>query len=101
VARAADADDSHGVTADEWAGFLEGLVVDDSGAVSLDDLASKLPAPRNGWPTDTTRRDAMLVRALDADRDGTVTLDDLQALFDGLDRNQDGALDASDAPRRR
>ncbi len=92
--RAADADASHDVTADEWRAFLDGLVVDADGAVSLDDLASKLPAPRRGGgaDADTTKRDAALVRAFDRDGDGVVTVSDLQSLFDQIDQDADGAL---------
>jgi hypothetical protein len=69
--------------------------------VSLDDLVSKLPAPKKGWPSDTAKRDEMLTRDLDGDKDGVVTKSDLQAIFDSLDRNADGTLDASDAPKKK
>jgi Ca2+-binding EF-hand superfamily protein len=97
---AADADKSGDVTAAEWAAFLGGLVVDASGAVSLDDLAAKIgaPTPPSG---DTTRRDAMLTHAFDRDGDGVVTKADLQAIFDMADANADGALGSSELHSKR
>ncbi len=112
LARAADEDDSGDVTADEWQAFLDGLEVNEDGEVSLDDLASKLPAPRRGPPpvsgdsagaddnADTTRRDRALVRAFDRDGDGVITIDDLQTVFDQLDRDASGALEAPELRRR-
>jgi Ca2+-binding EF-hand superfamily protein len=100
--RAADADDSRDVTGEEWAAFLGGIVADENGAVSLDDLASKLPAPRHAADSgDTAKRDANLVRAFDKDGDGVVTTADLQALFDVADANADGALDPTELRPKR
>lgn len=98
--RAADADESKDVTAEEWTAFLDSFAVDDAGAISLDDLAAVLPAPRGAAADDTEKRDAALLRAYDRDGDGVITRDDLQAVFDALDRNADGAIDRSDATRR-
>jgi Ca2+-binding EF-hand superfamily protein len=91
--RAADADASGDVTAEEWTAFLDSLTADASGAVSLDDLAAKIgaPTPPSG---DTTERDEHLTHAFDRDADGAVTKTDLQAIFDMVDANADGALDA-------
>jgi Ca2+-binding EF-hand superfamily protein len=99
--RAADADADREVTADEWTTFLDGLVADDAGAVDLDDLAGKLPAPPRGWPEDTAKRDEILVRAFDFDKDGVVTKTDLQSVFDNYDRNADGTLKRAEARRHR
>ncbi len=101
LARAADADESGDVTADEWTAFLDGLATDETGAIPLDTLAAALPAPHRGWPEDAAKRDGMLLRAYDGDGDGSVTKADLQALFDALDRDADGDLDANDRPPRR
>lgn len=104
LARAADADDSHDVTAEEWTAFIDGLVVDADGAVSLDDLASKLPAPKRGpaaTDTDTTKRDAMLVRCFDRDGDGVVEVSDLETVYSELDRSADGALNKREARAKR
>jgi Ca2+-binding EF-hand superfamily protein len=99
--RAADADGDKTVTADEWTSFLDGLTVDDAGAVSLDDLASKLPAPPHGWPSDTSKRDAILLHAFDLDQDGVVTKADLQAVFDSYDKNADAQLKRGEMKRSR
>jgi Ca2+-binding EF-hand superfamily protein len=100
--RAADADDSRDVTSDEWAAFLDGLVVGDDGAVSLDDLADKVGGPRHPRDDgDTTRRDRALLRAYDRDGDGVVEVSDLQAIFDLADADADGALGRSDLRPRR
>lgn len=101
--RAADADDSRDVTADEWAAFLAGLVVDENGAVSLDDLASKVGGPRfpHGEDGDTSRRDRALLHAYDRDGDGVVEVSDLQAIFDLADADADGALGSSELRPRR
>jgi Ca2+-binding EF-hand superfamily protein len=99
--RAADADGDKTVTADEWASFLAGLTVDSAGAVSLDDLASKLPAPPRGWPSDTTKRDALLLHAFDLDGDGVVTTTDLQSVFDSYDKNADAQLKRAEMKRSR
>lgn len=98
--RAADADESKDVTAEEWTAFLDAFAVDDAGAIALADLAAVLPAPRGAAADDTEKRDAALLRAYDRDGDGVITRDDLQAVFDALDRNADGAIDRSDATRR-
>jgi Ca2+-binding EF-hand superfamily protein len=99
--RAADADADREVTADEWTAFLDGLVADEAGAVDLGDLADKLPAPPRGWPDDTAKRDEILVRAFDFDKDGVVTKTDLQSVFDNYDRNADGTLKRAEARRHR
>lgn len=103
LARAADADESHDVSAEEWQAFLDGLVVDGDGAVSLGDLASKLPAPKHGGSADedTARRDAHLVKCFDRDGDGVVEVSDLQSVFDELDRSADGALTKREAKAKR
>ena len=104
--RAADADDSHDISSDEWTAFLDGLTVDENGAVSLDDLAAKIAPPDAPAPpadADTTRRDEMLLRTFDRDGDGAITRSDLQAVFDLFDHDADGALDRNELrppPRR-
>jgi Ca2+-binding EF-hand superfamily protein len=101
--RAADADESRDVTADEWSAFLAGLVTDENGAVSLDDLASKVHGPRfpRGEDDDTSRRDRALTRAYDRDGDGVVEVSDLQAIFDLADADADGALGSTELRPRR
>jgi hypothetical protein len=101
--RAADADDSRDVTADEWSAFLAGLVVDADGAVSLGDLASKVHGPRfpHGEADDPSRRDRALTHAYDRDGDGVVEVSDLQAIFDLADANADGALSRDELRPRR
>lgn len=101
LARAADADASRDVTSDEWGAFTAALVVNDDGSVSLDDLASRLRGPKRGWPSDTERRDALLVKAYDRDGDGTVTVSDLAAVFGELDRDGDGALSRAEMRPKR
>jgi Ca2+-binding EF-hand superfamily protein len=99
--RAADADADREVTSEEWTSFLEGLTVDDAGVVSLDDLVSKLPAPPRGWPSDTAKRDALLLHAFDVDKDGSVSKTDLQAVFDSYDKNADEELKRGEMKRSR
>ena len=88
LARAADADQSHDVSSDEWTAFIAQLDPDGDGVVDLSALAALLPAPPHGAHGDPA---AMLTRALDQDQDGTVTVTDLAAVFALLDPNGDGA----------
>jgi len=123
LVKAADADQSGDVTADEWQAFLDGLTVDESGAVDLAALLSTLAdafperssrpryrhhgrSARGGADVDTgtdaetesRMRAEILGRVLDADADGAVTVTEVDAVFEALDRDGDGAL--SDADRR-
>jgi Ca2+-binding EF-hand superfamily protein len=109
LAKTADTDASGDVSAEEWQAFLDGLVVDEDGAVDLTALAEQLPAP----PTTRHQRhrarerdvepptaEEILGRVLDHDGDGTVTVTDLEAIFDELDSDGDGALTETDRPER-
>ena len=91
LVKTADADESGDVTAEEWQAFLDGLTVDENGAVDLTALAAGLPERPSGHGKRHRQRDAdtepptaeeMLAKRLDHDGDGTVTISDLQAIFD-------------------
>ena len=97
LARIAD-DDGDGAVADgEWQGFLDALSVDADGAISEESLQAVLaqrPEARSG-----RGRSAMLVRLLDRDGDGMLEIEDLNAVFAGLDADGDGALLGEEMPR--
>ena len=107
--KTADADESGDVSAEEWQAFLDGLTVDENGAVDLTALAEQLPVrpttrgqrqrARHRGVEPPTAEEA-LARALDHDGDGTVTIADLEALHDELDQDDDGVLDETDRPER-
>lgn len=84
VARAADADRSGDVSAEEWRAFLAGLGAADDGA--LDRMVVKA---------------AVLVPTLDRDNDGNLTGKDVRALFDALDRDNDGVVTQQEMGARR
>jgi len=109
LVKTADADESGDVTADEWQAFLDGLTVDESGAVDLTALAAELPERPSGHgkrhrhggaDREPPAAEEMLAKRLDHDGDGIVTISDLQAIFDQLDQDGDGALDEADRPEK-
>ena len=75
IARAADADRSGDVSAEEWKAFAVELGAAADG--SLDRMVVKA---------------VVLVPTLDRDRDGTLTGEDVRALFEALDQNGDGVV---------
>jgi len=99
ILKAADTDGTIGVTADEWAVFLNSVVIDDAGNVDLEALLATVHANRRGGPVGDGPHP--LARVLDSDDDGTLTLADLQAGFDTLDTNGDGSITEDELPRRR
>lgn len=108
--RAADVDENDEVTFEELQAVADGLTVEQfdmldqngDGVISADDLPDLPRDPRNEF--------LELLRGADADGDGTVTLeelgavlteltvDELQTLFDRLDRNGDGVISGEDIP---
>ncbi len=100
VVVAADADESGDVSADEWAALLKSLGADDEGVISVDSVLALIPLPegRDAWPEGFAER---LARMLDRDRDGVLEIEDLQAIFLHIDRDEDGAISADELPRRR
>lgn len=95
LARAADADRSGDVSSDEWSAFLASLDEDGDGVADLAALGAALGVPSDA-PADAVA--AQLKRVFDRDRDGDVEISELQAFFDAMDTNGDGALDADDRP---
>jgi len=81
IVRAADANVDGVVSAEEWAAFLASLGADEEGRVERDEVRARV-----------------LVPMLDQDRDARLTLDDLFALFEALDKDVDYAIEASEFP---
>jgi Ca2+-binding EF-hand superfamily protein len=101
LARAVDADRKHGITAAEVTAFTDGLVAyPASGAVDLGDLATKLRWPAAG-SVGPARRKALLIKMFDLDRNGVVTLSDLQTILGALDINGDGTIEKRELLRAR
>jgi Ca2+-binding EF-hand superfamily protein len=79
------------------------------GGLSLEEwMAARLPGQPQNRPAAPQRRQewrAALFRALDADRDGRVTLEEIrpvaEAWFRALDANADGALTPDEIPHTR
>ncbi len=98
----ADANDDDSVDGGEWQAFLATLEVDDNGALTADSLQSLLPRRPDAEEGEAAhpRRGHIAGRLFDSDRDGTVTVADLEDLFAALDSNTDGTLSQDELPTR-
>ena len=95
LARAADADMSGDVTADEWTAFLATLDPDGDGVIDFLTLVGALPTTTKSEPDPAQVVDRLL-KAFDRDGDGQITTGDLNALFALLDTDGDGALSSEE-----
>ncbi len=96
--RLADADQDQTVSAEEWRTFVDSLEIGSDGGFELGQFADRPQPPTAGHPGHGQRHPGGL---LDSDQDGTLEIDDLQAIFSQLDSNSDGTLDAEELPHRR
>ena len=85
LAKRADANRDGSVPAAEWQSFLDALEVDEDGVVDRAGLGL-------GSSGGISMMRSMVDRMLDVDRDGDVTTDDLQSIWDGMDGNGDGTV---------
>lgn len=105
----ADADQNREVSAEEWQSFLVALDADGNGAIAAEEIQAHgeaqrelrgLPA-RPEPPAGAPDLLALAMERADKDGDGTLETSDLQTIFDDLDANDDGNLDADELPRFR
>ncbi|MEE8525053.1 MAG: hypothetical protein V3T72_14045 [Thermoanaerobaculia bacterium] len=110
----ADSDRDRMVSADEWRHFLETLDPDGDGLFDATDLrplaADRRPSadqPRHrgrgheGGPGSRGPGEGGFAAWLDHDQDGALEIEDLDAIFFGLDGDGDGALSDEELPRPR
>ena len=90
----ADTNHDGGISLDEARGFRR--------AIALDAAAPANPPPPPPGRGPVEERQAAMLRALDANRDGKVSLDEVrpmaEAMFRALDRNGDGAITRDELP---
>lgn len=100
--KGADANEDASVDGGEWQAFLATLEVDDAGALTADSLQSLLPQRPEAGEGDALhpRRGRIAGHLFDSDRDGAVTVADLEDLFAALDANGDGVLSQDELPTR-
>lgn len=84
VPMAADADRDGSVTAAEWSSFLETLPLDDNGGLARQSLKASIVLPY-----------------LDQDRNGALTLGDVEEILMGFDADESGNIDPDELTRRR
>jgi Ca2+-binding EF-hand superfamily protein len=104
AARAADADKSGDVTAEEWKELVAGFKANDAGLIDGKAVVAKLMAAPKAPVAEAAapgRRGfgglfQMLDRALDPEGTGSVKTEDLQKIFTELDKNGDKALQADE-----
>lgn len=100
---AADDNGDGAVEDGEWQVFLSGLAVDADGGLTEESLQSLLPPRPQHVENDSVvepgdRAARFAGRLFDTDRDGAVTIAELNALFVTLDANDDGTLAADEVP---
>lgn len=86
------------------AGRFDGLDKDGSGGLDRAELEAMLAGRGRGGPGGGGARFADLIKRSDKDGDGKVTREEFQGrpeMFERLDRNGDGVIDAADAPQPR
>jgi Ca2+-binding EF-hand superfamily protein len=96
LARAADTNQDGKVTAQEWQALIGSIAADKNGTVTADALEAAVPPPK-GAP-EHRRPGNPLYWALTEGGNKELKIDDLNALFDKLDTNQDGVLSADEMP---
>ena len=102
--KAADADQSGSVTAEEWQQFTAALDGDGDGAISQDELRTYHEVRAGeGFKSRGSRgsRGGGPMGQFDADKSGTIDAAEQQALFERLDANSDGEVSADEMPRGR
>jgi Ca2+-binding EF-hand superfamily protein len=104
--RAADQDKDRTVTAAEWQTFLASVDAG-GGLVSTDALLGAMSrkgkdgqAQRPQAADKAARRTERLTKALDRDGDQALELEDLEAVFTQLDKDQSGALEGGELGRK-
>ncbi|MDJ0835164.1 MAG: hypothetical protein QNK37_01530 [Acidobacteriota bacterium] len=96
----ADTDGEPGLTADEWSTFLANLDEDGDGAFTSEQLAALIHA-NLGLEQPPEGRGPRMIDRFDSDGDGTPDIAGLQAAFNKLDANGDGAITEDELPPMR
>ena len=103
LVRAADENEDGAVTKPEWRGFLESLNASEDGVIDSDGLARLRPSGRGGRGGGGGRGgrggSGRMAGMLDKDEDGKVEVEDLEALFADMDKNDDGELRGDEVPQ--
>ena len=87
IGRTADKNHDMRVTKEEWRAFLDGLEAGEDGVISKEKLEALMPFPMPGGAQ------GFLNQMLDADKDGKVEVEDLEAAFTKHDKNKDGVVE--------
>ena len=95
----ADTDGEPGLSADEWAAFVSAVDADGDGSFTPQQLADVIHA--NLAVKGPESRSSRMGAHLDSDDDGTPDVAGLQAAFQKLDANGDGAITEDELPKRR
>lgn len=87
-------DGKAGISPVDWSRYVQGLRADEDGVVSARELGAFLGASATrGMGRMASGR---IGRLLDANRDGSVHIDELKGVIELLDQNEDGKVDADD-----
>jgi len=99
--KVAESDGEPGISSEEWSAFLNGLDADAAGVLDVEALAVRISEACD-IDANNERRPPF-DRILDMDRDGSVEIEDLEAVFARLDRDGNGAISEEEMspPRRR
>lgn len=99
LAAAADLDGDQAVTAGERKAFAASVAAPDGKRVDDEKLKKAVTGCLSG--ARARMRGRMVIRALDANRDGVILTTELEKVFARLDRNHDGVIAKGELPRRR
>lgn len=101
VMDAADIDGDRAVSSDEWGMFVDGLELNRDDELAAPMLVRWMDAtiamtPEDGAPFSSGSVLRWVKNEIDADADGTLTVDDLQVFFDDLDKDANLEVAASE-----
>jgi Ca2+-binding EF-hand superfamily protein len=95
ILKAADSNDDHAVSQDEWQTFVGNLETDADGNISLGTLIAAVHAAAD--LPEGMRGPGPLVGRLDSDGDGNLTANDLDDFFEKLDADGNGIITIDEA----